>query len=543
MKTPELGLHPWAALTRTLSAPQPLSRAQKIRAFLLRGCFRRVEQGEQQAVRVLLVLPIREGDNFQITPDCGILYLGTALRSEGFDVTLLDCPKEQFTFRKFERFLRSGAFDVVGIRCFSRDHNYVDHHLRIVKEIDSRILTLVGGPHPTALPEFVLESMPFLDFAWKAEAEEGLPQLLRYFADRGRSIPAVLLKTVPGLVWRDVEQGRVVINPPGFGKDLDAYGIPAWDLLRPDTYPGFIWDQFYPIMTTRGCPYPCTYCNSPNLSGRKLRHRSVDHVIEELRLLKNRYGVRRFSIIDDEFTLNNKYALQLCKGLIASGLDLKWDCSSGVRLDSLSPKLLRTMETAGCEALAVGIESGSERVQKSIKKKTTVKKIREQADMIAGCSGIRITGYFMFGFLDESVQEIRDTIRLALDLPLKRANFNLVIPIPGTAIFRELLELGILNLRGLNWDTLTSDQVAFPRRFVSSKRLLQLQRNAYLRFYGRPAILWDMVGEVSRNREVLRAILRKLQMLTGRSETYRFVPMYLRESPQAGSLPAAIRPR
>lgn len=481
------------------------------------------------SLNVLLVLPIREGNNFQITPDCGLLYLGTVLRNHGFQVEILDCPRDQMSFGNFRRFVQEGSYDVVGFRCYSRDHNYVNHHVEIVKQINPEILTLAGGPHPSALPEFVLKSIPSLDFAWKAEAEEGLPMLLSLFAECGPALPEESLQNIPGLVWRSDQEERIVVNNPSFGIDLDGYGIPAWDLVRPDQYPGFIWDQYYPILTTRGCPYPCTYCNTPGLSGRKLRHRSVEHMMEELKLLKDRYGIRRFSIIDDEFTLDKRYARKFCEALIDEGLDLKWDCPVGVRLDSLFPELLEVMEESGCEALAVGIESGNDRVQKLINKKVTVEKIREKAHMVAGSSKIRITGYFMIGFLDEREEEIRDTIRLASELPLKRANFNVVIPIPGTAIFDELLREGLLDLHEINWDTLTSDQVAFERRHLSGRRLMQLQRQAYLHFYGRPAIAWDVFREAFRNREVVRASLRKLKMLTWRRETYSFQPMYLRE--------------
>ncbi len=481
------------------------------------------------SLKVLLVLPIREGNNFQVAPDCGLLYLGTALRSQGFDVTLLDCPKQEMTFREFGTFVRDGGFNVVGFRCYSRDHNYVNHHLGVVKSVDPAILTLAGGPHPSSLPEFVLSSMPNLDCAWQAEAEEGMGSFLNLFAEYGLNIPEGELNQIPGLVWRNSAEDRIVANSPGFGADLDAYGIPAWELVAPDTYPGFIWEQYYPVLTTRGCPYPCTYCNTPGLSGRKLRHRSVEHVIEELRFLKQRYGIQRFSIIDDEFTLANKYAIAFSEGLIDSGLDLSWDCPVGVRLDSLNPELLQVMEAAGCEAMAVGIESGSERIQGLIKKRVTVETIRERAQMIADCSSIRITGYFMIGLLDETAEEINQTIQLACELPLVRANFNVVIPVPGTAIFDELLDEGLLTLEEIEWDTLTSDQVAFERHHISGRNLMRLQRKAYLRFYGRPPIIWDLVKESIRNKEVLRASFHKLKMLSWRDQTYTFTPMYRRE--------------
>nr|WP_321471629.1 radical SAM protein [uncultured Paludibaculum sp.] len=485
-------------------------------------------------LKVLIVLPIREG-NYQVNPDVGILYLGTVLKDAGYQISLLDCPKEDFSFSDFRTYVKEGDFDVVGFRCFSRDHNYVNHHASIVKSIKPSTLTLVGGPHPSALPEFVLSRMPNVDFAWKAEAEEGLPQLLRMFSEYKHEIPEALLETIPGLVWHSRKEERIVVNKPGFGIDLDSY-TPAWELLKPETYPGYeerktvstrIWDGFFHVTTTRGCPFPCTYCNAPNLSGKKLRHRSVDKVIEELLILRDRYNAKRFSIIDDEFTLSKKYATSFCQGLIDAKVNMKWDCPNGVRMDSLYPELLLLMQAAGCDALCVGIESGSARMQKLIQKKVTVETIRERANMIAGCSNIRITGYFMIGFLDETEEEIQETLNLACTLPLRRAAFNVVIPIPGTQIFDELIDNGRLKLEEINWDTLTNDQVAFKRNHVTGKRLLELQREAFLRFYSRPSVALSVAKETLRNPNVLRASISKLRKLSWRSETYSFTPMYL----------------
>lgn len=482
------------------------------------------------ALKVLLVLPIREGHNFLITPDLGILYLGTALKKHGFDITLLDCPKEGFSFVDFKKFLQSRRFDVVGIRCFSRDHNYVNHHLKIVRQVNPGALTLVGGPHPTALPDFVLDSMPALDFSWTCEAEEGLPQLLSLYGEFGRDIPEHLLEKVPGLCWRSKIRSTIVSNPGVFSPDLDAYGIPAWDLLRPGSYPGFAWGEHYPIITTRGCPYPCTYCNVSGISGKKLRHRSVDHVIEELRLLRSEFRAKRFSIMDDEFTLDRDYAFQLCEALISSGLQMHFDCPLGVRLDSLTPDLVKLMETAGCKAIAVGIESGSERIQKQIKKKVSLDTIREKAQMVAQSSRIAMVGYFMIGFSDETEDEIQQTIRLALELPLARANFNIVIPIPGTAIFDDCIRDRRVILDEINWDDFSSDQISFAREHVSGGRLLELQKEAYMRFYRQPRIIWDLTKQTLSHRAVVSVILRKLKMLFSRETTRHSQPLYLREA-------------
>jgi anaerobic magnesium-protoporphyrin IX monomethyl ester cyclase len=481
-------------------------------------------------LNVLLVQPIREGDNIQVAPDLGILLLGTALHKSGFAITLLDCPKEGMNFSGFKNYLRSKSFDVIGFRCYSRDHNYVRHHLKIVRQVFPGAVTLVGGPHPSALPKFVLNSMPDLDFAWKAEAEEGLPKLLSFVEKYGKEIPENSLHDIPGLVWRSAARNEVVVNTPAFTKNLDQFGIPEWELLSPETYPGFIYEEFYPLLTTRGCPYPCIYCNTPGLSGKKLRHRSLDLVLEELKLLKRRYAIRRFSIVDDEFTLDGDYAAQFCRRLIDANLKLRWDCPVGVRLDSLNPGLLQIMEQAGCECIAVGIESGNKRIQTLIKKHVTVEKIREQALMVANSCRIRIIGYFMLGFPDETEEEILETIKLAADLPLYRANFNVVIPVPGTELFSQALREGKIKLEDVNWDRCTTDQISFQRSRISSRRLMQLHRLAFRRFYGRPKIMWRLGKESLTNRQVIWASIRNLKRLSRRTPVDERVPLYILEA-------------
>ena len=481
-------------------------------------------------LRVLLVQPVREGDNIQISPDLGLLLLGTAISKQGFGVTLLDCPKNGMNFADFKNYLESGAFDVVGFRCFSRDHNYVKHHLKIVRQVFPKAITLVGGPHSSALPEFVLDSMPDLDFAWKSEAEEGLPSFLSLIEEYGKVIPEKLLRGVPGLAWRSTELHKNIVNAPGFMHDLDRYGIPEWELLKPETYPGFIHEQYYPVLTTRGCPYGCTYCNSPGLSGKKLRHRGVELVIEELRFLKKKYGIRQFCINDEEFTLDRDHALQFCEQLLKADLNLHWDCPIGVRLDSLNPELLQTMERAGCKCIGAGIESGNERIQKLIKKNITVETIREKTRMIADCGRIKVIGYFMLGFPDETEDEIMDTINLATELPLYHANFNLVIPVPGTALFDDAIREGKIKLDEIDWDNYTVDRISFPRKHVSGERLTRLQKLAYMRFYGRPRILWPLCREALRNRQVIRASIRNLKKLLRRTSPNDHLPLYIRQA-------------
>jgi anaerobic magnesium-protoporphyrin IX monomethyl ester cyclase len=188
------------------------------------------------------------------------------------------------------------------------------------------------------------------------------------------------------------------------------------------------------------------------------------------------------------------------------------------------------MQQAGCECIAVGIESGSERIQALIKKHVTVEQIREKALMIAGSSRIKIIGYFMIGFPDETEEEILQTINLAASLPLYRANFTLVIPIPGTELFKQALREGKITLQDVNWDTCTSDQISFQRSHISSKRLVQLHRLAYRRFYGRPRIVWQLSKESLTNHQVIWGSIRNLKRLSRRTPADARIPLYIREA-------------
>jgi len=136
----------------------------------------------------------------------------------------------------------------------------------------------------------------------------------------------------------------------------------------------------------------------------------------------------------------------------------------------------------------------------------------------------------MMGFRDETEEEIWETVKLALELPLARANFNIVIPIPGTSIFDDCIRDQRVTLDQINWDDFTSDQVSFARDHVSGERLLELQKKAYMRFYRQPRIVWDLTKQTMRHRAVIQVVLRKLKMLFSRDTTKSFKPLYLREA-------------
>lgn len=435
-------------------------------------------------MKVLLVKPYNLTDHIQ--PSLGLGYLATAIRHKS-DVKILDCIKEKVNIKRFQEIIKDYKPDLVGFQCYTFDLHFIKGALEVVKSLDKRIITLIGGPHPSAVPEQTMEYFgDNLNFAFKGEAEKSLSLFIDYL--NGDKIDFL---NIPGLVWR--ENGAIKSNDCYFEDNLDSLGMLSWDLIHPEEYPESQHGAFYrnfpiaPIMTTRGCPYQCTFCAGKLVSGVKLRKRSIKKVINEIDTLYNDYGIREFHVIDDNFTLDVNYAKTLLKELITQKLDISWSTPNGVRMDTLDKELLSLMKKSGLYLISLGIESGSDRVLKLMKKNLAVEKIKESVDLIKSC-GIDIAGFFILGFPGEKKEEIVDTISLSLELDLIRANYFTYLPFPGTESYSLLQKDGELDR--VDWDKFYFMNSAYTPKGMVRQELKRLQRIAFLRFYSRPIILW-----------------------------------------------------
>lgn len=435
-------------------------------------------------MRVLLVKPYNLSDHIQ--PSLGLGYLASAIRDK-CEVRILDCIKDNININRFSKIVDAYKPGLVGLQCYTFDLKVIREALIAIKNIDKNIKTIIGGPHPSALP---FETMDYfgdnLDFAFKGECEKGLPQLLDFLEDNRRD-----LFDIPGLVWR--QDNRVKSNDCLFEENLDSLGMPAWDLIKPETYPESQHGAFYknfpiaPIMLTRGCPYQCTFCAGKLVSGTRLRKRSIENVIAEIKILYQQHGIREFHIVDDNFTLDRDYAKCFLKKLIEENLNISLATPNGIRMETLDSEMLFLMKKAGLYLISLGIESGSNRVLSLMKKNLTVERIKERVDFINQHS-FDMAGFFIMGFPGENKEEILATTKLSLELKLIRANYFTFLPFPGTESYKTLKENGELNV--VDWDRLYFMNAAYTPRTIKRSELKRLQRNAFLKFYLRPRILW-----------------------------------------------------
>jgi len=437
-------------------------------------------------MKTLLVKPYNLSDHIQ--PSLGLGYLAASLRAEGHDAVILDCIKDGVTKDALLERVKRLRPDAIGFQCYTFDLKFVREALEGIKRHDKNITTVIGGPHPSAAPK---ETFGYfgdsLDFLFIGEAEKGLPLLLDKL-DKKRSAD---YGEIPGLAWRN--DGDIKLNPQFFIDDLDGLGMPAWDLIRPEDYPesqhGAFFEKFpiAPVMVTRGCPYHCTFCAGNVVSGKRIRRHSIDFMLDQIKYLHNERGIREFHIVDDNFTFDKGYAKEFLKRLIDLNLGMSWSTPNGVRIDTLDEELLRLMKESGLYLISLGIESGSDRVLKLMKKGTTVEKNRKGVKLIRS-AGIDAAGFFIMGFPGETKEEIKETIDLSLELDLIRANYFTYLPFPGCQSFNELSARGELN--DTDWDRFYFTNAAFTPKGITRNRLKWLQRYAFLRFYLRPRIFW-----------------------------------------------------
>jgi anaerobic magnesium-protoporphyrin IX monomethyl ester cyclase len=317
---------------------------------------------------------------------------------------------------------------VVGISYLTPLKYVVERIASLVKEIDRDIKVVAGSSHPTFCPDEVMQN-PNVDFVIRGEGEIPLLSLVREFS---KTSPR--WENVPGIYYRD--GGGQVLNTPGVGliDNLDELPFIARDLVLNCDYNHY---RLHSIATTRGCPYTCSFCADKRLWGGRVRRRSVDRVIEEMKLLKDTYKIDYVDFADGTFTYDRRYLESFCKAMIDQKLGVSWRCTA--RYDNLDEDLLQLMKEAGCAGLYFGLESGSDRVLKAIDKKITVNQIIKVSKMVHD-SGIPAATSVLMGLPDETKEDMEETLRIMKKVKADLFDVNSYTPLPGTSLYDAMDE-------------------------------------------------------------------------------------------------------
>jgi len=465
-------------------------------------------------MKILLVRPIVANfKRLNAVPPIGLGYLSSALKKAGFEVKITDCVAKNYNFKDLSKTVQNEDPSILGFQAFSQDVDAVNRSINIAKKINPGIITIVGGAHSSGVGQKIYQHMPEVDLAFQGEGEVGLVQLSKIIKQK-RYLDLVSsdeLASVPGLIWR--KNGHIYSNPPVFINNLDELDFPDWELINPNSYPhapqGVIFKNLpvAPIIATRGCPFPCTFCAGYTISGRAIRKRSIENIISEIKLLNNCYKVKEIHIVDDNFTFNKDYVRNFCLSLLENNLKISWCCPNGLRLDTLTEDVVRLMKESGCYYISVGIESGVDRILKAMRKELTVEQIRQQVLMVKR-AGMDVNGFFIIGYPGETAADIRKTIDFAKSLPLTRVAFYNFLPLPSTQIYKILMERN--ELKEINYNDFFQGDVPYVAQGFSKGQLKYLQRRAFREFYLRPGVFFSLISKIKSFNQLLYIIRRAM---------------------------------
>ena len=419
-------------------------------------------------------------------PPLGLSYLAATLEREGHSVEIIDMEAELIGKEQLEKRIKETKPDIAGITSTTPIHHKADEIFHLIKSIDKSIATIAGGPHPTSLPIKTLEENQDIDIVVVGEGEKTVIELARKI-EKNEDI-----STVDGIAYRKEAEIKITKQREMI-QDLDWLPFPARHLLKQDVY---VWSvpkkgivPVTPIETTRGCPFKCSFCSQIVVFGNKIRERSVDNVINEIKEIKDRYKITHLVFYDDTLGLNKKRTIELCNRIIDEKLGITFEGMT--RVNCIDEELIIKMKQAGLNRLSFGVESGNQDILNAIKKGINLEQIRNAYELVDK-HGIETRMSIIFGLPFETKETIRKTIKFMKSLKCYQAYVNIGTPFPGTDYY-EMAKHGYGGLK-----LLTHDWREFRRwgnavinvNDLAKEDLIKWQKRALLEFYLRPRIIW-----------------------------------------------------
>ncbi len=412
------------------------------------------------------------------TPPLGLAYLAGALVSEGFRVQIIDNAVENLTADELVKEVKDS--DVVGITSTTPSFNTALKYARLIKSKMPETFVVLGGVHASFMPVDAVKGGA--DAVCIGEGERTIVELADC-VERGKSV-----SKIKGICYRDGKRIRFT-EKRGFEENLDQLPLPAYNLLPMEKYSVVGRKlEYFPVISSRGCPFGCIYCVTSRFMGRRFRAKSAAAVGEEIQWLCDEFGTRQIAFSDDTFTLSRKRVLDICREIRERGLDLKWSCSS--RVDTVDRELSAAMAETGCTLVYFGVESASENVLRFYRKRINMQKTRDAIKMVRR-DGIYTACSFILGAPMETEDEMMWTIETAIRLNPDYAQFSVLTPYPGT----ELYEIARKNkwLLTENFDDYTAGKPVLKNLHLPPERIYEILKYAYRRFYLRPKYILKRV--------------------------------------------------
>lgn len=416
----------------------------------------------QQPTKELLVIPP--------LPPTDLMYLASIAENCGFEAIIRDYSQGGDFEADLKEFQPNYLVANIATPTFKSDMMAVQH----AKEIVPSICTIVkGAPFLTYNTNTIYEN-PFIDYVIIGEAELTLKDILDGVPDN----------EILGICYRENFQ-PVKNDKRPFIDNLDILPFPARHLVdnsiykRPDN--GKVQAV---VKVARGCPFHCFFCLATPVSGAKVRTRSPENIVAELKECVEKYNIKNFLFWSDIFNFDREWTLELCQKIIESGLKITW--SSNTRADTMDDEMAKMMFKSGCRLVSIGVESGSQKMLDNIGKKITLDDIRNTVKILKK-NKIKIYNYFVIGLPWETEETVEETIKFAIELNSNFISFYTATPLPGTkyfayAMMNKLVE-GNLDFRSAYYEPVVRSE------HLSKERIFELHKQAVKRFYLRPKFI------------------------------------------------------
>jgi len=408
----------------------------------------------------------------------GLAYVAAALLAAGHHVEIADAYALNWSWERFERHLAAVRPDVLGLTAMTPVADVAARAAALGRPHAAHIV--LGGPHPTAVREDVFDEMPELDAAVVGEGEDVAVALMDWWAggSRGAPPPGVL---VPGKPFQEA-----VPEP-----DLTKLQMPARHLLPNHAYRYLFATRrgFGTMITSRGCPFRCSFCDK-SVSGSRWRARPAWHVVDEMQQARQRHNLRFINFYDDNFTLHRRRVVEICEEILRRGLDIEWKCEG--RVDGVDTELLRLMRRAGCRVVAYGVESGNPETLALLRKDITVEQSRE-AFAATREAGLRSLAYMILGAPGEDADAVRHSVAFCRQLDADYVQFSSLTAMPGTPLFAQSHQTTSVP------NPLDGDLERATLTDLPPEELGRLMRQAWTGFYLRPRPLARLAVDAVRS--------------------------------------------
>jgi len=451
-------------------------------------------QGDKknEGVDILLVWPPIENYFSAAVPSIGLAYLAAVLEPH-YNVKILECNNEgMYEPGVVIDYIRKMKPRVAGFHLATLCVPCTEEIIKALKEDESYPVFLAGGPHASALPAETLDIG--VDYIAIGEAEATVVELMDFITNKPE---AKTPDDIEGIAFN--RDGQTVTTERRKLLDVNTLPYPAWHLFNKEDYSGALRKtaKILPVMSSRGCPENCTFCYK-EIFGTSIRFRNPKDVGDEIQYLKDTYQIEEFAILDENFTLSKKHAIEFCNLLLERDLNLGWYLGNGVRVDSTDEEVIALMKKAGNYRIALGVDSGNDDILRELKKRITKEQARN-AVKVYKKYGYEITTFFLIGAPSETKQTVQDTINFAIELNPDIATFNNLTPLPGSQLYDYYDSKGALltkDWRHYNYFFYKDRDPVYTHPTLTWDELRKLRTKAYRSFYYRPGYVFAQLKKI-----------------------------------------------